>query len=291
MGTSEKINLYIKAFIRFIISNWKLPSIVFTITLGLISAGFETKVEWGVLNDTIKIKNAYLWVFSITIIFIIYIFKLILQKPFAYIDKIADGAILSPDEIKNINLFKKVVIIGLSDVGKSTLINSFFGKKFADNRTQVIKGIVKTHKNQLFCIIDISGEQITQAFQTIKQADFIIFIADHSKSNQFKKIVQSRKEETKKYINQIKQHITGNSDKIDVPSLFLINKKDLWETATKTQVDSLKQDYEIIFNDWKNSFSSSHSNTTELIEFSNKNNFSGISANDILDKIHGALIK
>lgn len=176
-------------------------------------------------------------------------------------------------------------------MGKSTLINSFFGKKFADNRTQAIEGIVKIHKNQLFCIIDISGEQITQAFQTIKQADFIIFIADHSDSNQFKRIIQSRKEETKKYINQIKQHITGNSDKIDVPSLFLINKKDLWETATKTQVDSLKQDYEIIFNDWKNSFSSSHSNTTELIEFSNKNNFSGISANDILDKIHGALIK
>lgn len=291
MGTSEKINLYIKAFIRFIISSWKLPSIVLTITLGLISAGFETKVEWGVLNDTIKIKNAYLWVFSITIIFIIYIFKLISQKPFAYIDKIADGAILAPDEIKNINLFKKVVIIGLSNVGKSTLINSFFGKKFADNRTQAIECIVKIHKNQLFCIIDISGEQITQAFQTIKQADFIIFIADHSDSNQFKRIIQSRKEETKKYINQIKQHIIGNSDKIDVPSLFLINKKDLWETATKTQVDSLKQDYKIIFNDWKNSFSSSHSNTTELIEFSNKNNFSGISANDILDKIHGALIK
>lgn len=291
MGTSEKINLYIKALIRFIISNWKLPSIVFTITLGLISAGFETQGEWSFLNDTIKIKNIYLWAIIITIISIAYIIIFILQKPFANINKIADGAILGSDEIKNINLFKKVVIIGLSNVGKSTLINSFFGKKFADNRTQAIEGIVKIHKNQLFCIIDISGEQITQAFQTIKQADFIIFIADHSDSNQFKRIIQSRKEETKKYINQIKQHITGNSDKIDVPSLFLINKKDLWETATKTQVDSLKQDYEIIFNDWKNSFSSSHSNTTELIEFSNKNNFSGISANDILDKIHGALIK
>lgn len=291
MGTLKKINLYIKAVFKFIINNWKIPSTIIGLSFTLISAGIETQGEWSFLNNTIKIKNIYLWAIIIILISAVYIILFFLQKPFANINKIADGVILSDDEIKNINLFKKVVIIGLSNVGKSTLINSFFGKKFADNRTQAIEGIVKIHKNQLFCIIDISGEQITQAFQTIKQADFIIFIADHSDSNQFKRIIQSRKEETKKYINQIKQHITGNSDKIDVPSLFLINKKDLWETATKTQVDSLKQDYEIIFNDWKNSFSSSHSNTTELIEFSNKNNFSGISANDILDKIHGALIK
>lgn len=285
MEKFSKYTLFKKVFLTFLKKRWKS----LTSTVGAIAGAIAFSATLGLETPEIfGIKHFYLWLtllLSSILIFLYFIWK---DNPFSHLRKIEEGKVLTLNEIKQLSLIPRVVIIGLSDVGKTTLIKSFFNERFSTNRTQQIEGRIKLHKGEFFCFIDISGEQNIHAFQVLNYANFIILMVDHSKSNISKKILNDRQDETGDYIKRVKENIQGNWDTStikNIPSLFLVNKKDLWQTANKTKIDILQSNYHGIFDEWKNI-----SPESEYIEYSNKSDCTlDISPADILDKISKGL--
>lgn len=276
MKKFNKLNLHIKILILLI---KKYSSIIF-IPFGIIS--FIATL--GMTTPTILgIKNLHLWIAAFSLPLVILIILIIIKKPFSEIKKIKEGEILNIYEIKNLHLTPKIIIIGLSNVGKTTLINSFFHERFAKSRTQNIEGRIKIHKNQALCLIDMSGEQIYHAYQVLKLANFIVLMVDHSESHSSKKIVLSRQSDVRDFIEKIKDNVDGNyDDKKSIPSLFIVNKKDLWSESAEKSKEALQSNYKNIYKEWKNYFG----DKSEYIEYTNKNDYDEkISSAVILDKI------
>lgn len=272
----KKINLYGKIFFLFIKEYYTKIIIPFGIIGFFATLGVTTPTILG-------IKNLYLWIAAPSSSLITLVILIFLKKPFSEVKKIKEGEILSINEIKNLHWTPKIIIIGLSNVGKTTLINSFFCERFAKSRTQNIEGRIKIHKDQAICLIDMSGEQIYHAYQLLKLANFIVLMVDHAPSDTSKEIVSSRQVDVKEFIKKIKDNVDGNfDDKKSIPSLFIVNKKDLWsESAEKTKED-LQENYKNIHKEWKAYFGKD----SEYIEYSNKNDHDNeVSSADILDKI------
>lgn len=262
MKKFNKFNLHIKIFILLIKKYSKIIFIPFAIISFIATLGMTTPTILG-------IKNLYLWIAAFSLPLIILIILIIIKKPFSEIKKIKEGEILNIDEIKNLHLTPKI-IIGLSNVGKTTLINSFFHERFAKSRTQDIEGRIKIYKNQALCLIDMSGEQIYHAYQVLKLANFIVLMVDHSKSHVSKKIVLSRQNDVKNFIKKIKDNVDGNYDnKKSIPSLFIVNKKDLWNESAEKNKETLQKNYKNLHEEWKKYFG----DKSEYIEYTNKNDY------------------
>ena len=278
MKRFSKIDTLTKIVVNFAKEHYKSLLIPSSIIGFMATLGIETPEIFG-------FKNFYLWILAITLPILIFVAKVFIHKPFSELGKLTEGNTLNLKEIEKLRLTPRVVILGLSNVGKTTLINSFFNERFPERRTQTIEGRIKIHKGHAICLIDISGEKIPHAFQVLKMANFIILMIDHSDSNQSKRILSSRKDETINFIKRIKDNIDGNFKSEDIKKvsiLFLVNKKDLWQNSTKSQVNSFKEFYNELFNE----LGSSHENF-ECVEYSNKSDYNHnmMSPANILDKI------
>jgi len=116
----------------------------------------------------------------------------------------------------------------------------------------------------------MSGEQIYHAYQVLKLANFIVLMVDHSESHVSKKIVWSRQNDVKNFIKKIKDNVDGNYDnKKSIPSLFIVNKKDLWNKSAETSKETLQKNYKNLHEDWKKYFG----DKSEYIEYTNKNDY------------------
>ena len=278
MKRFSKIDEFKKILVIFVKEHYKILFFPSSIIGLMATLGIETPEIFG-------LKNFYLWISVIALPILIFAVKIFIHKPFSELGKLTEGNTLKLKEIEKLRLTPRVVILGLSNVGKTTLINSFFNERFPERRTQSIEGRIKIHKGHAICLIDISGEKIPHAFQVLKMANFIILMIDHSGSDRFKRIELSRKDETRNFIKRIKDNIEGNFKPEDIKKvsiLFLVNKKDLWQNSTKNQVDSFKEFYNELFN----LLGSSHKNF-ECIEYSNRSDYNNnmISPANILDKI------
>ena len=276
MKKFNKLNLYIKILILLQEKHSKIIFMPFAMVGFIATLGITTPTILG-------IKNLYLWMVTFLLPFFILTILIIIEEPFSEIKKMKEGEVLNIDEIKNLHLTPKIIIIGLSNVGKTTLINSFFHERFAKSRTQNIEGRIKIHKNQALCLIDMSGEQIYHAYQVLKLANFIVLMVDHSESHSSKKIVLSRQNDVRDFIEKIKDNVDGNyDDKKSIPSLFIVNKKDLWSESAEKSKETLQSNYKNIHKEWKNYFG----DKSEYIEYTNRNDYDEkISSAVILDKI------
>ncbi|MDE9487228.1 GTPase domain-containing protein [Xenorhabdus bovienii] len=160
------------------------------------------------------------------------------------------------DEIKKLKqqCIKVIVVLGVSNVGKTTLINSIFNGSSAKNRTQHIIGrVAKLKNNQYVIFVDVSGEVIPQAYQTLPIANFIIIMLDHSDKHNSRAIQKKRVSENNNYVKSLCTFIQGQNGSDDIsikrlPSLFLTNKSDLWEKKTP----NLNDEYKESIKEWKN---------------------------------------
>lgn len=133
---------------------------------------------------------------------------------------------------KDLELYKGIIpivaILGLSRVGKTTLVESMFYEKAKNQRTQKITGRLKhiqDKKNAL--IYDMSGENNIQINDVLQFSDCIIFLLDHNESNIDRVVDNARIKDNVKLINNL---CTSYNEKIkdkNLPTLFLINKTDL----------------------------------------------------------------
>lgn len=93
----------------------------------------------------------------------------------------------------------------------------------------------------MLCFIDISGENLAEQMRAIELADFIILFIDHSESSESMIINQKRIIETRNLLKRIKEHLEVGNQKI-IPSIVLMNKKDLW-AKTKSKEEDLISKY------------------------------------------------
>ena len=178
----------------------------------------------------------------------------------------SNGRLLDFKDIKKLKTTKKIALIGLSSSGKTTFINKLGHLHSTNIRTQEISGKIIKLKGKELCFIDISGEKLVQQFQVLEFADVIIFIVDHSDSNSAK-IKRSRIDNTKKLLKTLKDHWDSLEHKKTIPSIVLINKKDLWIRANRDDKCQLLQEYnETLYHTVKELFG----NVSKIYEYSNK---------------------
>lgn len=209
------------------------------------------------------LKIEFIILFICLFIFIINVFK---ENEELNLLASSNGRLLDFKEIKKLKTTKKIALIGLSSSGKTTFINKLGHLHSTNIRTQEISGKIIKLKGKELCFIDISGEKLVQQFQVLEFADVIIFIVDHSDSNSAK-IKRSRIDNTKKLLKTLKDHWDSLEHKKTIPSIVLINKKDLWIRANPDDKCQLLQEYnEPLYHTVKELFG----NVSKIYEYSNK---------------------
>lgn len=191
------------------------------------------------------------------------------------------GKTLTHQQIQTLTGISKVVFIGLNNVGKTTLINSFFNEKYSKIRTQEISGRIKLLDNgKYICFIDVSGESEEQHYIGIKNADLIVFMMDHSYKTTAN-FNQKRIEQTKEYISIIGKYMKAEGF-LNKPFLFIVNKKDLWSRANNS-----KEKFIVVI---EKELDDILKRTPKKIEYSNSNSYSdSLSPKDIIDEINNIL--
>lgn len=210
------------------------------------------------------------WNLSFIVLIIIIIVVMFYQifrdyKEFTILDNWKNKT-LNQNEIKKLKITKRISIIGLSNSGKTTLINKLTYKSASQNRTQGIEGKILCVDNKKVCFIDISGESIAQQMKAIDLADFIILVVDHSYSSKSMIIQKNRISETKSLLKKIEDHLEINNLKTAIPSIVLINKKDLW-AKTKKSEDLLSE-----YSELPNVLNRIFKNESKLYHYSNLEN-------------------
>lgn len=210
------------------------------------------------------------WNLSFIVLIIIIIVVMFYQifrdyKEFTILDNWKNKT-LNQNEIKKLKITKRISIIGLSNSGKTTLINKLTYKSASQNRTQGIEGKILCVDNKKVCFIDISGESIAQQMKAIDLADFIILVVDHSYSSKSMIIQKNRISETKNLLKKIEDHLEINNLKTAIPSIVLINKKDLW-AKTKKSEDLLSE-----YSELPNVLNRIFKNESKLYHYSNLEN-------------------
>lgn len=239
--------------------------------------------EWLSFKGFSYIKENYYIIWSfLLILFILYLGYLFFFDSRTNILLNFNDRQLSYQEIEKIKGVNKVVFIGLNNVGKTTLINSFFNEKYSHTRTQEIIGRIKILDNKEYiCFIDVSGENKEQHYMGIKIADLVVFMMDHSSNEGGVNFKVKRVKETKAYIELIGIYI--KSEKlVNKPFLFIVNKKDLWsksKKSTENHIDIVEKELSKILN-----------KKPEKIEYSNSNSYlADISPKEIINKISNLL--
>ena len=146
---------------------------------------------------------------------------------------------------KNFDLEFKIITLGDSGVGKTSIINRFINDSFNDEEAltlgikfsfQIVKG--RNDKLLKLNIIDTSGQEKYRSLPTsyFRNVDVVLFIFDLSQMLSFENI--------KKWINTFNQNNNGKY----VKKMYLIgNKNDLGQVVDQKMIDDFSQNNNLPF--------------------------------------------
>lgn len=149
----------------------------------------------------------------------------------------------------------KVGIIGLSNVGKTTLSEAFLQKEREDRRTQEMHVYITSNKSIpliYFGFIDGSGNSFSDQFKVVNNSNNLIIMLDHSGIDNSNKLDKNRLLKAENFLDQMR--INLQREKINLNSIFiLLNKQDLWKNLVKNDLDFLIQWFDNESEKWSNS--------------------------------------
>ena len=172
-----KNGLYLKCFFREYknnfqtnLSKFSIPLFSLTMVLSFVGAGLISNyLEMKKITEHADKYNFY----PVLICFLAFIFYLgyILYKSYPNIFKF-DKKILNFEDIERLpSWYTKIGVIGRSSVGKSSFINKFFLKPFAEERTSNINGVLYPIYKPNKCFIDLDGSNDSDLFKFLEKCD------------------------------------------------------------------------------------------------------------------------
>ncbi|NQY21464.1 MAG: 50S ribosome-binding GTPase [Campylobacteraceae bacterium] len=132
------------------------------------------------------------------------------------------------NELNNIEPLTKVGLVGVTKVGKSTLIKSMQCELPPRTRTEELFATILSvlHTNKYIALIDGPGQELSQQFEIIDNVDILLMIIDHNVEDKNNAKI-SRIEEQKDFFDQILKYI--NRKNYHKRIHILVNKEDKWK--------------------------------------------------------------
>lgn len=168
---------------------------------------------------------------------------------------------------------RKLALLGPTAVGKTTLKQALSLESIGRTQTQTITAqiiSVPLTPPKYLAVLDGAGEWNTQQFRIAEAADYLCLILDHNLSHTDSALSRTRLTEIDHLFGQLRNHLiqAGLPRKRWIE--ILINKRDLWQTASQQDQNEFRAFYEDQLQKWKNSnFADSvtmHHHSNERIE-------------------------
>lgn len=196
--------------------------------------------------------NGFDWLFFIvlivSILILIILIKLNLKntqkKKFQQIiDKVGSKILISElEDIKDINI-KKISIVGLGNVGKTTLIENICDAPNTDTRTTGRGAYIHNFSKNSFkigAILDASGQSQSLQNGLAIKSNLLIILIDHNSSRTDTKLSNDRISKHKDFLNLLLDKLNNNEHKPEWIH-FLLNKEDLWSNMNNNEKKALKK--------------------------------------------------
>lgn len=157
-------------------------------------------------------------------------------------------------ELESVLPIRTLSIIGPTQAGKTTLRNRLAFKSGPVSRTQEMTAYItslQTAPPTYLAVLDGGGEKFPQQFNLVEVCDCLCIVIDHNRSDSDSTISQKRVEEHQFFLEQIVNQLNHANVKPKLWVQFLINKHDLWKSATAQQLASFDSFYQDQVKEWR----------------------------------------
>lgn len=166
-------------------------------------------------------------------------------------------------------LLPRLSIVGPSMAGKTTLKDRLTFSGPTTTRTQKMTAFVAATQSappRFIAILDGGGEKYPQQFRLAEHCDCLCLVVDHNASDVDSTVDPARLAQHEEFLRQIRHYLDENSCAPKRWIRVLVNKRDLWSTATAAEAAMLATFYTKELSHWKHG---PRSGDVELILHSN----------------------
>ncbi|MBC3911398.1 50S ribosome-binding GTPase [Undibacterium sp. NL8W] len=172
------------------------------------------------------------------------------------------GKMVDLRDLSNIHPTPSILaIVGVSMSGKTTLRNCLAHVISDQARTQTVTAQIlalQTAPPTFIALLDGGGERYAQQFDLVAKCDHLCIVIDHNTSSDEAGVLQERLDQHAEFLKQVRHFF----DQKELPSKksiqLLVNKKDLWKLAEKSDIKILDQFCERELGYWKQGLKSNN---------------------------------
>ena len=152
---------------------------------------------------------------------------------------------------------KKIALIGLGAVGKTTLIEGLCRIPYTNEETErqdknAYLHNFSMHKDNYAALIDSSGQVLTIQQDISVEADIIVFLLDHNAQITEILIDEERLNRQKSFLKEIEERfITSESTKFPEYFLCLLNKYDVWQQLANNKATEFESTCRASFDEFE----------------------------------------
>lgn len=149
------------------------------------------------------------------------------------------GNTIALGELKDVSpAVQTLAIIGPTQAGKTTLKHRLSFDLVPSIRTQQASAYVtslQTTPPAYLAILDGGGEKFPQQFKLAEVCEYLCIVIDHNMSDTDSTVDERRLNDHDAFLKQIRHHLDESGAPMKQWIHFLVNKRDLWKSATPEQ--------------------------------------------------------
>jgi hypothetical protein len=163
----------------------------------------------------------------------------------------AVGTTIPADELRHLSPpILTWSIVGLTKAGKSTLRARLAFEPPPTGRTQNITAYIAASP-ALVAVLDGGGDKYPQQFKIAELCSCLCILIDHNESDTDNNIDDDRLKTHAAFLQQIRHHLDEYNPSRKLELCFLINKRDLWQTAPPQQINKFETFYRAEVDKWR----------------------------------------